>query len=115
MHTKCSVYRAMNFIGKRWSLLILLELYKGGGSRRYSGLKKTLSDITGKMLSARLKELEKERLITKKVRTEPEIISEYSLTESGKELVDIIKKIKKWSNKWKHGRCDDKDCKDCEI
>ncbi|MBI5332256.1 MAG: helix-turn-helix transcriptional regulator [Candidatus Aenigmarchaeota archaeon] len=115
MHTKCSIYKAMSFIGKKWSLLILLELYKINGMRRYSALKRAMPEITGKMLSARLKELEKEGLITRKVEANPEIISKYSLTESGKELVDIVKRVKKWSDKWKHGRCDDKDCRDCEI
>ena len=119
MRDECSVRKSVNFLGKRWALLILLELYKGGSKwKRFSQVKKSLRDITSKVLSIRLKELEKEKLIEKKVNAEEfPIKSEYRLTEAGRDFIGVIKNIKKWSLKWgKDNRtCEETDCKDCEF
>lgn len=118
MDRRCSVYRTENFIGKRWTLLILLELYKAGGSRRYVELKKSLLNITPKILSLRLKELEKEGLIKKRVdhKTVP-IKSTYTLTDSGRDFINVIKEIRKWTIKWKSRtrNCLDMECRHCNF
>ncbi len=119
MKEECSVRKSVNFLGKRWTLLILLELYKGKSEwKRFSQIKKNLGTITPKILSVRLKELERENLIKKKINVaEFPIKSEYKLTESGKDFIRIIKNIKKWSLKWreKNKKCWERDCKDCEL
>ena len=119
MKKECSVRKSVNFLGKRWTLLILLELYKGKSEwKRFSQIKKNLDNITPKILSMRLKELEKENLIEKKInRDEFPIKSKYKLTEIGKDFIKVIKNIKKWSLKWKERsrKCEEKDCKDCEL
>ena len=119
MKKECSVRKSVNFLGKRWTLLILLELYKGKSEwKRFSQIKKNLDNITPKILSMRLKELERENLIEKKVNAEEfPIKSEYKLTEAGKDFISIIKHIKKWSLKWKkrNRTCEETDCKDCEF
>jgi DNA-binding HxlR family transcriptional regulator len=119
MKKKCAVYNVANFIGKRWTILILLELFKGKSKwKRYSELKKRLLNITPKILSSRLKELEKEKLIVKRVSIKRfSIKSEYRLTESGKDFINVIKNIKKWSLKWKGNSktCEETDCKDCKF
>jgi len=66
MDRKCTVYRVSSLIGKKWMLPILLEIGKFE-SRRYSEIKKTVPGITPKILSLRLKELEKEEMISKKI------------------------------------------------
>ena len=117
MDKSCTVYRTADFIGKKWTMLILLELYKGeSGARRYSELKNSLPDITPKMLSMRLKELEKEGLIKKAVDTsELPVKSIYSLTRSGEDFINIIKGIKKWTLRWKlkNKLCENADCGNC--
>lgn len=119
MAKDCTIYKTANFIGKRWTLLLLLELYRGSSLwKRYSQLKRGLPEITPKILSIRLKELEKENLIKKRIDTaEFPIKSEYSLTKSGKDFIKIIKDIKKWSLKWKikNKQCETSDCKVCNI
>lgn len=119
MKEECSVRKSVNFLGKRWALLILLELYKGKSEwKRFSQIKKSLNNITPKVLSARLKELKREKLIEKRVNVkEFQIKSEYRLTEAGKDFINVIKNIKKWSLKWekKNKKCYEKDCKDCEF
>ena len=101
MDKDCTIYQTTNFIGKRWTLLILLELYRGNTkSKRYSELKRNLIRITPKILSARLKELEKQDLVKKTIdSSEFPIKCNYSLTKSGEDFISIIKDIKKWSLK----------------
>jgi len=118
MDKSCAVFTASNLIGKRWTLLILLELHKGEAKwKRYHELKSRLPQLTPKILSTRLKELEREGLISKKVdsSTVP-IKSEYSLTKRGDEFIEIIKQIKQWTLRWgQYKRCKSQDCKECEF
>ena len=117
MNKKCAVYSATDVMSKRWSLLIILELYKGK-TRRYSELKRLIPQITPKILSARLKELQEFGVVSKKVdSSKMPIRCDYSLTKSGEELIKIIKDIKSWSLKWKVNNklCESQDCKDCDF
>ncbi len=119
MNDDCTIYQTANFIGKRWTLLILLELYKGESKqKRYSEIKKGLSDITPKILSLRLKELGKEGLISKKVDASSfPVKCEYSLTKSGEDFIKIVQDIKKWALKWKVKNivCEKANCKECKL
>ena len=118
MDETCTIYRTIDFISKKWTLLILLELYKAQGTKRYSELKQSLLDITPKILSTRLRELEKQGLITKNIDTNIfPIKCEYTLTASGKDFIRIIRDIKKWALEWKqkNKECASQDCKSCEL
>lgn len=118
MDETCTIYRTIDFISKKWTLLILLELYKTQGTKRYSELKGSLLDITPKILSLRLRELERQGLIAKSIDTAVfPIKCEYTLTESGKDFIRIIKDIKKWSLNWKQKNkdCASQDCRHCEL
>ena len=65
MDENCTVYRTVDFVSKKWSLVILLELFKGKNyTKRYSNIKNNIMEITPKVLSVRLREFEKEGLIT---------------------------------------------------
>ena len=117
MDKDCTVYKTMDFVGKKWTLLILLELYKKGW-KRYSELKKSVPEITPKILSSRLKELENEKLIVKEVdaRKFP-VKCEYSLTKSGEEFIVVIQQMKDWALKWKvkNKVCENGDCSKCSL
>ncbi len=118
MNKNCTVYKTVDIISKKWSLLILLELYKGKGTKRYTEIKKSIPDITPKILSQRLAELKNLGLIEKRTYSETvPIRCEYSLTESGRSIITIIKDIKKWALKWKikNKACETKDCSTCEL
>lgn len=118
MEKDCTLYQTADFIGKRWTLLILLEIYRNREPVRYSELKKNLPDITPKMLSARLKELEKRKLVSKKLDSSSvPIKSFYALTKSGEDFIRIIKSIKKWALKWNINNklCEGLDCKNCKF
>jgi DNA-binding HxlR family transcriptional regulator len=109
----------VKYLTKKWTLLVILELYKGPGyTRRFSELKDSLGEITPKILSERLKELEQEGLVTKNVDTSAfPVKCEYTLTESGLEIIGIVKHIKTWALKWKIDNipCGKLDCKDCVL
>jgi len=119
MQDECTVNQTVKYLGKKWTLLIILELYKGDGyTRRFTEMKERLPGITAKVLSARLKELEKEGLVEKKIDTKTiPVRSEYTLTESGLGLVEVIKDIKRWALRWKieNLACGAQDCRDCVL
>ena len=119
MDDSCTVYKTMDYISKKWTLLILLEIYKGTESKkRYSEIKNKMPDITPKVLSARLKELEKEGLLKKHIDASSfPVKSEYELTKIGIDFISIIKDIKSWALRWKiHNKvCEQLDCKECDL
>ena len=119
MQDSCTVSQTVRYLSKRWTLLVILELYKGEGyTRRFSELRDALPGITPKVLSERLKELEEEELICRKVdATAFPVRTEYTLTESGLEIIGIIRAIKQWALKWKieNIACGNQDCKVCVI
>jgi DNA-binding HxlR family transcriptional regulator len=91
----CAVARALEILGERWSLLVVRELLLG--SRRFGELQRGLPRISKTMLSARLKELESfgviERVVT-------EGGPEYELTASGLELMDVVRAVGTWGQRW---------------
>lgn len=122
MHTMqdaCTVNQTVKYLTKKWTLLIILELYKGQGyTRRFSELRDALDGITPKVLSERLKELEEEGILTRDVdATAFPVKSEYTLTKSGLEIVGVIRCIKHWALKYKieNISCGQQDCKVCLL
>lgn len=119
MDKNCPIYHFAAFMGKKWTMLIVAELYKGRSRwKRYSHLKAKLMDITPKVLSARLRELERKGVISKRIDTRRfPVKSEYRLSEKGEALVDIIKDIKAWGLKWEvHNEYCERVCdRECEL
>ncbi|MFF5996233.1 MULTISPECIES: winged helix-turn-helix transcriptional regulator [unclassified Lysinibacillus] len=89
--------KAMELIGKRWTALIIYQLL--GGPQRFNAIEAALP-ISGRLLSERLKELEKEEIVERKVYSEVPIRVEYSLTEKGRFLEGAIREIENWAQKW---------------
>ncbi|GAB7015527.1 winged helix-turn-helix transcriptional regulator [Methanogenium cariaci] len=119
MHEGCTVYQTTQYLTKKWALLVLFELYKGDDyTRRFSELKESLAGITSKVLSQRLKELEEEGLVGRRVDAEHfPVKSEYFLTEAGLGLIDVIKHLKQWALTYKIDNidCGNQNCKDCIL
>ena len=115
----CTVNLTVRYLTKKWTLLIILELFKGDNyTRRFSELKERLPDITAKVLSERLQELEAEGIVSKTIdATDVPIRSEYTLTESGIELMEVIRGIKYWALKLKIDNipCGSQECKLCKL
>lgn len=119
MDKQCTVEKTIDIISKRWSLSIVLSIYKdNNNSKRYNQIKNDMKKITPKMLSMRLKELENEGIIKKKIDSKNiPIKTFYSLTDSGNDLIKIIQDIKSWGLKWKFDNkiCENNACKECRL
>ncbi|WP_188454673.1 winged helix-turn-helix transcriptional regulator [Virgibacillus oceani] len=88
---------AMQLMSKRWVGLILFELLKG--TKRFSEMEADLP-ISGRLLSDRLKMLEKEGIVERNIYSEFPVRIEYSLSEKGKALEPVIKEIQNWAEDW---------------
>lgn len=94
----CSVDYAFKRIGGKYKGRILWHLHMQT-VMRYGELRKVLQDITPKMLTQTLRELEVDHLIHRKVYHEVPPKVEYYLTETGTELVPFINYLKEWGKK----------------
>ncbi len=94
----CSVDYAFRRIGGKYKGRILWHLHLHR-ILRYGELKRTLPDVTTKMLTQTLRELEEDSLINRKVFHEVPPKVEYSLSDIGKELIPVIKHLKEWGDR----------------
>lgn len=91
---ECAVERTLEVIGAKWTTLILRELLVG--TRRFGELKSALSGISPKTLADRLRTLESQGIVTRKVYPEVPPRVEYTLTERGQSLGVIIEAMARW-------------------
>lgn len=89
--------KAMGLLSTRWVGLILFELLKG--TKRFSEMEADLP-ISGRLLSDRLKMLEKEGIVIRKVYSEFPVRIEYSLSEKGRALEPVIREIQSWADEY---------------
>lgn len=85
---------SFNLLGKRWSALIVKDLMNG--PRRFREILNDIGRINDKVLSQRLKELEDQGIIDRKVYAEVPVRVEYSLTERGRGLAGVIHAMQDW-------------------
>jgi DNA-binding HxlR family transcriptional regulator len=98
----CPMEFTMNLIAGKWKLVILWHLAVDK-TKRYGEIKKSISNITHKMLSTQLKELEKDGLIIRKEYPQVPPKVEYSLSEKGKTLIPILQNMFEWGEEyWEH-------------
>jgi DNA-binding HxlR family transcriptional regulator len=90
----CPVAHALGLIGERWSLLIVRELLQG--PKRYTDLAASLPGIGTNILAARLKELEKNGLVTKHRLDPPAASQVYELTPYGQALKPVMRALALW-------------------
>ncbi|OPA76194.1 MarR family transcriptional regulator [Paenibacillus selenitireducens] len=90
--------KAVEILSKRWVSFIVFQLLSG--PRRFSEIENSLPNISGRLLSERLKELESDGIVNREVYPETPVRIEYSLTEMGLALAPIFGEISKWSSDW---------------
>ena len=93
----CPIRNVLSRIGDKWSMLVLYTLEQHG-VLRFNGLKLYIPDISKKMLSAALKVLEADGLISRKVYAEIPPKVEYTLTERGQTLIPLINNLIEWAS-----------------
>jgi DNA-binding HxlR family transcriptional regulator len=95
---KCEVSDIWKVLGKAWSLLILKNL-STKKSIRFNELKKMLPEISNTVLADRLRELESENLIVKKIYAQVPLRVEYNLTKDAKDLEMVLEELERWIEK----------------
>ena len=98
LRAECTVERALDVIDGKWTTLILRDLL--GGTRRFGELRSSLSGISPKTLTDRLRELEKHQVLTRTVYPEIPPRVEYSLTEKGHALGGVVDALAQWGQEW---------------
>ncbi|WP_102272898.1 winged helix-turn-helix transcriptional regulator [Cytobacillus massiliigabonensis] len=88
-------HSTIEFLGKRWMGIIIYSLFKG--PKRYHEILENIPGISDRLLTERLRDLEKEGLIVKRILTTPKKKVEYELTQSGKKLEDVFLTIVEWT------------------
>ena len=112
----CPLKLVMGIIGGKWKSSIVC-LLSDGKQRRYSEIRGVISEITNTMLSQSLKELEKDRIITRIQFNEMPVRVEYCITEEGKRLQEALDLLNKWGVSYmeRYGDCGESACGDCSF
>ena len=95
----CPVETTLTLIGSKWKILILRDLL--GGTKRFGELKKSFGDISQKVLTSQLRQMEESGLVHREVYAEVPPRVEYSLTELGFSLQPIIDSMWAWGEAYK--------------
>jgi len=97
--TCCTKYHsAVELIGKRWTGAILFVLMDG--PLRFSEIKLLVPDLSDRLLSERLKELEAAGIVERRMHNETPVRVEYALTEKGSALEPVVRSLKGWARTW---------------
>lgn len=96
----CGVMYAIDMLGGRWKLIILYKLAKG--TLRFRELKQLIPDISDRMLTLHLQEMEKHGLIIRTAYAEVPPRVEYTMSESARKLMPIWKQLENWGLEHKH-------------
>lgn len=94
----CPATAALELLGRKWTGFILWALLEG--PRRYTEILHAVPGITDRVLSVRLKELERAGIVTRRQYAEIPARVEYSLTPRGRDLAPIIAEMARWSERW---------------
>lgn len=95
----CPVETTLTLIGNKWKVLILRDLLPG--KKRFGELKKSIGSVSQKVLTAQLRDMEKDGLVNRKVYAEVPPRVEYSLTDLGQSLKPILDLMKSWGEEYK--------------
>ena len=97
--TCCAKYhRAIEMVGKRWSGAILLVLLDG--PLNFSGIRELVPDLSDRLLSERLKELEAEGIVERRVLDTSPPHVEYAVTSKGRALEPSVRALKSWAQRY---------------
>lgn len=99
----CPYYHeAVELVGKRWTGAILRVLMDG--PLRFSEIAQAVPELSDRLLSERMKELEGRGIVERTVLPGPPLRVEYSLSRMGRELEPALSEIQRWAERWLRGR-----------
>ena len=91
-------HEAVELLGKRWTGAIVHALL--GGPMRFSELSQAIEQISDRLLSIRLRELEGFGIVARRVHDEPPVRVEYELTAKGRALEPTVTALRAWAREW---------------
>ncbi len=94
----CPVARTAQIISGKWTILIIRDLTTG--IKRFHQLERSLQGISPKTLSERLRSLEEEGIVVRHTFAEVPPRVEYSLTEKGHDLLEVIESMRNYGKRW---------------
>lgn len=89
---------AVELIGRRWAGAIIYALTRG--PLRFAELKEAVPGMSDRLLSTRLKELEKADLVRREVQPGSRVHVSYELTRKGHSLEPVIGDLREWARRW---------------
>lgn len=95
----CPVETTLLLISDRWKVLIIRDLLDG--TKRFGELKKSIGNVSQKVLTANLRSMEDSGLLTRKVYAQVPPRVEYTLTETGYSLKPVLDALSEWGTKYK--------------
>jgi len=87
----CPIDKTLEYIGKKWNLLIIRDLFLG--KKKFNEFLESNPQLSNKVLSQKLKELETHSLIEKRIISKTPLLAEYYLTDRGKALNKVLFEI----------------------
>ena len=96
---KCPIDTTLKMLGCRWKVLIIKELLDG--TKRFGELKKSVTGITQKVLTSKLREMEELGLLERKIYPQIPAKVEYTLTDIGYSLRPVLESLKEWGKDYK--------------
>lgn len=97
-YTSCPVEYTASIISNKWKVLVLRDLFEG--TKRYNELTRSVVGISAKVLTQNLRDLESDGIISRKVYPEVPPRVEYSITDMGLELKEILDVMKAFGEKY---------------
>jgi DNA-binding HxlR family transcriptional regulator len=95
----CPLYHeAVELVGRRWTGAILRVLMDG--PLRFSEIGQAVPELSDRLLSERMKELEARGMVERTVISGPPLRVEYQLSRMGKELEPALAELQRWANRW---------------
>lgn len=98
----CPVETTLVMIGDKWKVLILRELVPG--FKRFGEIHRSIDGVSQKVLTQKLRDMEADGLVERKVYAEIPPRVEYSLTEMGRSLKPILDSMEEWGKRYKSSR-----------
>lgn len=95
----CSLYhRAVELVGRRWTGAILIVMLEG--PVRFSEIRQLVPDLSDRLLSERLKELEGENIVARRQDCDSPSCVKYELTQKGQALEPAVRALKTWAHEY---------------
>src|SRR6516162_5287736 len=95
----CPLYHeAVELVGRRWTGALLRVLMDG--PLRFSEIAQSVPELSDRLLSERMKELERRGMVRRRVISGPPVLVEYSLSEMGRAREPALSELERWANRW---------------